>query len=510
MRRPLPLLRVAALSVSVAGAASAVRAQEALRCLPPLPALAPLAGTDALHRRYTRPDSSPPIGGDCTRDVARLIPAAAHLSWRSGVPDVRGNGNAPATIGSTLQLRVGTDMRLGRLQLRLAPELVLASNGAFLTFPGRDSTRSSYASPFYHAQYSADLPLRPGDRPLVYLAPGESGLWFQTDGVALALTSALPDWGPGVGEGLVLGQSTGGLPRAELSAWRPLGAALLRARWFGGVAVESRFFDESLKNDLRSVAGLRVSYERGDWSLGLSRTVMDGRGGGPMRAALQPLLRTRTDSLVELLALDLLVARPRDGFLVWLEAVRQQPLRKLRDLLLMPSEGLAIRVGASQRIAQSARATWILGAEAVRLDQPPQRAGRSPQDLYTSPTVVQGWTHRGQPLGSGLGPGGQHQLLSLDREGRMWDLGAFIERVRWNDDALYREFLAYPNRHDVSVLVGLRAGRATRGGGRVDVSLTAGRRLNYLFQNGTFIPGYRTDDVGFMSAGLSLRQGARP
>jgi hypothetical protein len=501
--------RWSALTAAALTLATALPAQDAPSCLPPLPALAPLGGDAPLHRSYTRPDSAPPIGGDCARDAARLISAAIRLSSRSGVPDVRGGGNAPATIGSTLQLRAGAELRLGRVQVRLAPEIVLAGNGDFLTFPGGDPARSSYASPFYTGNFSADLPLRPGDQPLVLLAPGESGLWFQTDGFALALTSALPDWGPGVGEGLVLGRSTGGLPRAELAAWRPLAGGLFRARWFGGAAVESRFFDADTDNDLRSVAGLRLSFERADWTVGVSRTVMDGRGGGPMRAALQPLLPTRTDSLIELLAVDLLFARPDAGSLVWLEALRQQPLREARDLFLMPTEGLALRVGASQRIAESARARWMLGFEAVRLDQPAQRAGRAPQDLYTSPAVAQGWTHRGQPLGSGLGPGGQRQMLSLDREGRRWAIGGFVERVRWNDDALYREFLAYQNRHDVTVQAGLRAGRATRDGGRLDLWLSAGQRLNYLFQNGTFIPGYRTDDVGFVSAGLSLRQGSR-
>lgn len=496
-------------ALAAGGLPLAAAAQDATRCLPPLPAIAPLGVDVALHRTFIRPDSSAPIGRDCNVDAARLIPAALRVTSRSGVPDHRGGGNAPATIGATIQLRAGAELRLGRVQVRIAPEVVFAGNGDFLTFPGRDSTRSSYASPFYVGDFSADLPLRPGDQPIAYIAGGESGLWYQTDAFALAVTTAIPDWGPGVGEGLVLGRSTGGLPRAELAAWRAVGSGLVRARWFGGAAVESRFFDDDAENDLRSVAGLRVTYERADWSISVSRTVMDGRQGGPMRAALQPLLPTRSDSIIELLALDLLLARPEAGSYVWFEGVRQQPLRELRDLLLMPTEGLALRVGASQRIAQSAGAAWILGFEAVRLDQPPQRAGRAPQDLYTSPTVVHGWTHRGQPLGAGLGPGSQRQMLSLDREGRRWDLGGFVERVRWNDDALYREFLAYQNRHDVTVQAGLRAGRVMRGGTRLDLSLTAGQRLNYLFQNATFIPGYRTDDVGFVFAGVSLSQDAR-
>ena len=186
-----------------------------------------------------------------------------------------------------------------------------------------------------------------------------------------------------------------------------------------------------------------------------------------------------------------------------MEVARQQPLRSFRDLTLMPAEGLAIRAGVSQRIARTDRADWIIGFETLRLDQPGQRSDRDPQDLYTSPTVAQGWTHRGEPLGSGLGPGGQRQYLSLDREGRTWRLGGFLERARWNGDALYREFLPYPVRHDVTVQAGLRADRTWKDW-RWDGQLSVGTRLNYLFQNADFLPGYRTDDVRVMQFSLSV------
>jgi hypothetical protein len=466
-----------------------------------MPALAPL-GELPLQRSYTRPDSAAPLS--CTRDTTRWIAPELRITARGGAPDIRGAGNAPTVVGTALQLRAGFEVRLGDLQLRIAPEIVSAANQDFLIFPGRDSTRSSFASPFYHGDYSADLPLRAGDAAHFRLDGGESGVWWMLPNIVFSATTARPDWGPGVGEGLVLGHSAPGLPRVELNTWRTLGAATIRARWFGGTAVESRFFDANAANDLRSLAGLRLSYERSAWTLGLSRTVMDGRGGGPMSAALLPMLATRTDSLIELLALDLMIANKESGTLAWLEGVRQQPLRSFRDLTLMPTEGLAFRVGVSQRLVARENASWILAIEAVRLDQSAQRAGRDPQDLYTSPTVIQGWTHRGQPLGSGLGPGGQRQMISLDREGSVWELGGFLERARWNDDALYREFLAYQNRHDVTVQLGLRAGRMLRAR-RVDVAFSIGKRLNYLFQNADFIPGYRSEDLTVSSLEIRIK-----
>lgn len=468
-----------------------------------MPAAAPLAGDLPLHETYRRADAVA-APGLCSRYQFRVPSPSARIVSRSGVPDARGSGSAPATIGNTVIVRVATELRFASLHLRLAPELIAASNADYLIFPAPSGERSSLSSPLYTGAYSADLPSRPGDAQVLRLDLGESGLWWIARSFSFAATTSLPDWGPGVGEGLVLGRSTAGLPRIEAATWRALGGGLMRARWFGGVAIESRFFDRVRDNDLRSVAGLRVSYERPSWTVGLARTVMDGSRGGPMRAALQPLARTASDSVMELLSADFLWRNTAAGSLAWLELARQQPVRTLQDLTLMPQEGLALRVGASQRIAESAKAVWRLSAEATRLDQPAERTGRAPRDLYTSQTVPQGWTHRGRPLGAGLGPGGQRQMIALDREGVRWRLGGFLERARWNDDALYREFLAYQNRHDVTLQGGVRVGGRLPNGPQLFISLSAGKRLNYLFQNASFLAGYRTDDVSVAELSLTL------
>ncbi|MGA0919744.1 MAG: hypothetical protein ACO3SD_03420, partial [Gemmatimonadaceae bacterium] len=117
--------------------------------------------------------------------------------------------------------------------------------------------------------------------------------------------------------------------------------------------------------------------------------------------------------------------------------------------------------------------------------------------------VVQGWTHLGQPLGSGLGPGGQRQLVAMERQGRIWGVRGSFERARWNDDALYRQFLPNWWRHDVSYQVGLRLAReiADR---PAAAQIIVGRRTNHLFQNDTHSPGYRDSDVPYLQVTTSI------
>jgi hypothetical protein len=433
----------------------------------------------------------------------RPAAASARLWHQGDVPDARGDGAAITGAGVNLHLRAGVEGRAGRVVFRVAPEFFATQNRAYQTFPGRDTSRSTFASPFYTGAFSADLPGRFGVASFTRIEPGESGIWVTGARWSLGATTALPSWGPGVGEGLVLGRSAPGLPRLEYDReWRPGGHGL-RARWFAGVAVESRFFNADPLDQRRQVAGLRLEYAppaADPLRFGIARTVMDGRRDrNNLTAAFHPLLRTPGDSSIEFLSVDGRYDHAAAGTTAWFEAARQAPLRSLHDLVLMPTEGIALRLGLVQRVARRGGTEWTAAAEFVRLDQPRQREDHPPQDLYTSPTVPHGWTHHGQPLGSGLGPGGQRQYLALERADPRWRITAFVERARWNEDAMFREFLPYPNRHDVTLQGGLRAARAD---GTLALTVSGGRRFNYLFQNDIFIPGYRTADLPLLQLGL--------
>jgi len=98
---------------------------------------------------------------------------------------------------------------------------------------------------------------------------------------------------------------------------------------------------------------------------------------------------------------------------------------------------------------------------------------------------------------------GETQWLSADWISRQWSFGAFAERVRWNEDAFLRQFLPYPNRHDVTIRGGLRGGVVWRGS-EFSLEGSIGHRLNYLFQNATFLPGYRTVDVSVPSLRFAI------
>lgn len=434
-------------------------------------------------------------------------PLVIRLTHQDGIPDSRSDGAAVTANGLTVQFRAGATVTRGTVALRLAPELTYEQNVGFETSPGGVASRSPLASPFYVGAQSADLPSRFGVRPRrIAVHLGESGLWWRPAAATLGMSSGQVPWGPHAGEGLVIGHSAPGVLRLE-GALR--GSGRLRSvqlRSFGGVVVESPYFDADRTNDQRRLSGVRLEWAAPSSPLriGVSRTLMDGRRAPRWHETLTAALRRpTTDSVIDFTSIDAEWHDPARGSWGWLELARQVPITSIGDLLRHPTEGLALRLGGSQTIVAGPAAAWIVSAEFVRLDQPQQRTDRPEQDLYTSATVVHGWTHRGQPLGSGLGPGGQRQLLGIDRVGRQLRVGGFLERARWNDGMVYRQFLTGPFRHDVSIVGGVHVARSDAPD-RWSMRLGVGRRLNYLFQNARFNPGFRTADLPLLRLHLTI------
>ena len=120
---------------------------------------------------------------------------------------------------------------------------------------------------------------------------------------------------------------------------------------------------------------------------------------------------------------------------------------------------------------------------------------REPPDYYTGRAAPQGLTQRGQVLGAAIGPGGSSQWLALDYFRDRWSAGAFLTRIRWDNDALFRQRNANFFRHDFSLMTGVR-GSFTLGDVEVHGEWTIAKRFNYLFQQGRANPGgFRTVDI---------------
>ena len=119
-----------------------------------------------------------------------------------------------------------------------------------------------------------------------------------------------------------------------------------------------------------------------------------------------------------------------------------------------------VRRGRWQKVFLSPRRLTRVYGELVHLiaSAPTVRNVRGTVTTYTHGRPPQGHTHRGQMLGAGIGPGSalDAQRIGVDvfTAGAM--TGAWLERVRYDDDAYYNKFARHFGQaaHDVELTLG--------------------------------------------------------
>ncbi len=429
-------------------------------------------------------------------------PTIARSAILGGVDDPRDDGPAWNGRGANYFVRTGISADVAWFHAVVAPQFWYAQNKPYEVFALADTSRRGFASPWYSSPNSIDLPSRFGAKAFSEMDLGETALWASVGPVDAGVSSSTQRWGPGERGTLIIGADAPGIPRVFVRTSRPIRTPVgaWSGSWFLGTLTESRFFDDSSDNDRRGISAMNIAWSPSDSSsfvVGLVHAAQ--RSGSYFSSDSLKKIHGPAQQINEAYAQ---FRDPVSGIRAWAEVGRAGALPKDRQFFSIPYEGLVYVVGADRALS-SRHGTVLVSFEAANLEQPTDVRGAAIQDFYTSANIPQGWSQRGQPLGYSAGPGANTQWLSVDWLARAWSLGAFAERVRWNEDALIRQFLAYPNRHDVTVRGGLRTGVVWRG---TEFSLegSIGHRINYLFQNTTYIPGYRTVDVSIPSLRFAI------
>jgi hypothetical protein len=505
--------------------ATAVRGQNAPSMSAERARLAEITG-DSTWRDSVRPRrlaDALPFGNripGLARSGAFVVPFEVRATWNSALPYSLNDGALWAGRGLSFSgsAGVGAERRVRGAIVRasIAPALLYSQNLPFEVFASTVPGRSPYANPFFGPNQSIDLPMRFGDLYLLRVDPGRSALSVTTSRVEAGVTTANDWWGPAIRNPLLMSNTAPGIPRWYVQTARPLRTRIgsVSAKLISGTLTRSRFFAVS-SDEYRTLSGVLVNFEPAfDTTLTLSfgRAVYApiGRDASPFAQTLarsfdalfrwEYLAQTqRSDQIYSVMGRWIF---PSAGFEVYGEWAHMDLPRRISDLVLYPDEEAGFTVGFQWAIQRRAHDYLRLQSEVSDLEQTASVVDRPLRDFYTGGGSPLGYTERGQPIGAGIGPGGSSQWIAVDYLARRWQGGVFVGRIRWQNDALYRQ--PAPNfwRHDYTLLSGIRGGwRAPLTD--LSLELTAARRYNYLFQNGFSNPGgYRTVDVKNLTLAL--------
>jgi hypothetical protein len=431
----------------------------------------------------------------------------------STIPFSLNDGALWAGRGTNVALSGGVHAEWGPLFVTLAPQYLYSQNRAFTALPDSQDSfkipagRSPWSSPFHTVPYSADLPIRFGDRALSSIDPGQSVVAVRTGILMVGVSTENEWWGPGIQNAIVLSDNAAGIPRLFVRTAQPwrTGAGSFEAVWFVGGLSQSRFFDTASTSGLRSISALAVTwrplFEPG-LTLGLSRAVYAPvarwgtipfrlfdvfKGTGhPNNLPLNDSSQTPgPDQVASLFGRWVF---PRSGFETWFEWARNDWPVSLRDLLTSPGHSQGYTLGVQwAKPVRSGEGAFRLQAELTQLERDPSLRQGPVGTWYTSRTVVQGYTQAGKVIGAAIGPGSSGEWLAADYLAGRWSIGVFAGRIRWENDALYqvRDTLILNNlwcSHDVSLFTGVR-GSASGKWGQVSSTFTVGKRFDMYFEN---------------------------
>jgi hypothetical protein len=442
-----------------------------------------------------------------------LIAPELAATCNSRIPLSLNDGAMWAGRGASTLVRAGAGFSSKYFTLIVAPEFTYSQNLGFEVMPGTAPGRSAWSSPWHMGSQSADLPLRFGAKPWQLVSPGQSSFTLNAGAIALGVSSENQWWGPGVRNALLMSNQAEGVPHMFARSARPIVTRVGDFEWLliGGALTESIYFDTVATNNTRSLSGFVVTFRPAlarDLTIGLGRIVVaptDGPGTA-MQGAFNSLTQwhpsgttvTRSDSLKgdQMMSLFGRWLFPKDHFELWFEWAKSELPRSLRDLVIAPQDAQGYTLGAQWALpVQDGRASVRIQVEATNVEQSVVFADHPVPDYYTGTTTAQGFTQRGQVLGASVGPGGQSQWLASDYMARDWSLGIMLQRIRWEDNALYRQPIPNFFRHDVTLMAGVRGTLRTRAYD-FSASIAANPRQDYLFQNGFANPeGRRTVDV---------------
>jgi len=384
----------------------------------------------------------------------QLLPVIWQNQFNSQHPEGYNDGVMVPAKGYQTYLSAGVYAQYGPLSIQLWPEMLSVENKAF------DGFYQIYHKP--SPPSGIDLPERFGDSAFQKTFWGQSSVRLTFGPVSFGLSNENLWWGPGIHNALIMTNNAPGFKHLTLNTVRPIKT---RIGSFEGQLIAGRLdasgYTPGLPDDWRYLNAITMSYQP-KWVpglfLGFARSFyMYHSDMGHHFYDYLPVFGAVEKVAVGNAATD---ARRQDQLLslfmrwVWVKAHaeiyaefgREDHAWNTRDILLEGDYSAAYIVGMQKLFSFGLRKGEYIqvNAEITNLASTPSTLNRmAPYSSngnipigywYTHYQVTQGYTHDGQVLGAGIGPGSNLQWMKVSWVKGLKSLGIEFERYVHNND----------------------------------------------------------------------------
>lgn len=439
-------------------------------------AIRPLGNAALLRQNIYDPDSLlgtksliPIFGGE---GLLQLMPVVWQNQYTSNYPYGWNDGAMVPTRGLQTMFSAGVYASYKFVSVQFMPEFVAAQNRAFAGFDGK--TGPSWQV-WYNWTNNIDMPERFGDGNYTKAFWGQSAIRLNFDPISLGLSTENLWWGPGRQNSLLMSNTAPGFAHLTLNTTRPVRTPIgsFEGQLIAGRLEGSGFSPTPLGNpnhydqyyipkrdDWRYLSGIVLSYQP-KWlpglSVGLTRSFVRynndsnkslndflpllGSGSdwkdqtNPDRPANRETEKMR-DQYGSVFARWMF---PKGKAELYVEYGRNDPPWDSRDLTVQLDHSRAYVMGFTKLVSLKNTAEDILqvNLEFTQMERSRTSQVRTSPSWYVSDIVPHGYTHRGQVLGAGIGPGSNMQSASISWIRKMKVLGLQLERLVHNNDFYY-------------------------------------------------------------------------
>ncbi|MHA7131911.1 capsule assembly Wzi family protein [Algoriphagus namhaensis] len=398
-----------------------------------------------------------------------LMPAVYKLQYNSTYAFGVNDGAFIPNRGFQNILSAGVYAEWKNWSLQLQPELLMAQNKNYIGFPIEHQATVLF---YYEYMNRIDMPEQFGTGAYNKFFLGQSSLRYNFDQVSVGLSTENLWWGPGRRNSLILGNNAPGFLHFTINTRKPIPTKIgsFEGQFISGFLKESGFLpplpDYSIQqnpvyipkreNGNRYLSGLIMTYQP-KWVPGLFVGF----------SSVNNLYGTDVESLGDLVpvfngqkgmyAVENPIRDKRQqfssGFFRWLSASghfefygeygNRGNQRRLNDFLITPESGRAFTFGFSHLMSMNKPGHYFqISSEMTQTGQTIRDDIRSLRTWYIHDHVQHGYTHNGQVLGVGNGPGSNVIFAEFAWVHGMNRVGFQIERIVYNNDFYYFRYEA--------------------------------------------------------------------
>lgn len=394
------------------------------------------------------------------RGEVKLLPISLLSQFNSHHPEGLNDNAMISSKGFQTLLSSGVYFKYGPLEIKFKPEFVYAQNNHFNGFPSNYITKYGIHFPKDPYGNRIDLPERFGATVYKKVFWGQSSLRLNLGALSFGISNENLWWGVGYRNSLIMSNTAPGFFHLTLNTVQPIniGIGHIEGQIISGKLVESGY-TESLLDDWRYINAMILSYNP-KWInglfLGFVRSfVMYHEGMGNSIGDYLPVfsflsknsggtnLDVDNQNQNQIISIFMRWVFFKSNSEVYFEYGRDDHAWNTRDFVLEPSHSSTYIIGMRKLFPLNSKSTHIqLIIEATHLATNQTTINRNPPgnkigSWYTHGRVKHGYTHMGQLIGAGIGPGSNLQTIDISWCQNLNQIGLRLERYVHNNDFWY-------------------------------------------------------------------------